>query len=126
MRALFACTVCLLLGAMAGWSHHSFAGEFDERKPVSLRGELTKIDWANPHVFLYLDVKDEEGNVTHWKVESGSPNALLRSGWTRDFYKVGEIVTIGGFQARDGRNYASGLQVRRKLGGQVNVLPERK
>jgi hypothetical protein len=126
MRIWLNCAICLSLGAGAGWSHHSFAGEFDEKKPVSLRGTVTKIDWINPHVFLYLDVPDEDGNVAHWTIESGSPSALSRSGWTRDFLKVGELVTVGGFQSKDGRNYASGLQVRRKAGAQVLGPPEQK
>ena len=89
----------MLAPASVLWGHHSFAEEFDDRKPVSLRGEITNNEWINPHVLLYLAVKDEDGNVANWKVESGSSLALTRSRWTRDFFKVGDLVTVGGFQA---------------------------
>lgn len=107
-------------------AHHSFAGEFDDKKAVSLRGTITKIDWVNPHVFIYLDVKEDDGNVVNWTVETGSPLALTRSGWTREVYRIGDLVTIGGFRSKDARNYASGLQVRRKLGGHISIPPEPK
>lgn len=68
-------------------AHHSFAKEFDDRKPVSLRGKITAMEWINPHVLLYLAVEDEDGNIVNWKIESSSPLALARSGWPRDFFK---------------------------------------
>jgi hypothetical protein len=120
------CFIGLLavLGPVA--AHHSFAKEFDEKKPVSLRGMIIRVEWINPHIYLYLTVRDEDGNAANWRVESGSPLALERSGWTRDYLKAGDLVTIGGFQAKDGSNYASALQVRRKGAAQVYVPPDQK
>jgi len=121
MRLALTAGLALVFSASLLLAHHSFAGEFDDKKPVSLRGALTRIEWENPHVFLYLDVQDENGQVSHWKFETGSPMALAQAGLTREFFRPGDVITVGGFRARDGSNYASGLQVRRLLGGQFNV-----
>jgi hypothetical protein len=126
LSRLLIATVFLLAESPTLRAHHSFAKEFDDRKPVSLRGEITNIEWINPHVLLHIAVKDEDGNVVNWKIESGSPLALTRAGWPRDFFKIGDLVTVGGFQAKDGSRYASGLQVRRKGTPQVVVPLDQK
>ena len=91
------------LGASA-LAHHSFAAEFDVTKPVTLQGTVTKVEWRNPHIWVYLDVKDESGSVKPWQCEGGAPNALTRQGWDRETLKLGEPVTIEGFLARDATN----------------------
>jgi len=83
-------------------AHHSFAAEFDATKPITLQGTVTKLEWQNPHIWLYLDVKDERGNVQPWQCEGGPPNTLTRNGWSINSLKVGEPVTIEGVLAKDG------------------------
>ena len=85
-------------------AHHSFAAEFDVNRPVTLQGIVTKVEWRNPHIWVYLDVKDETGKVTAWQCEGGAPNALTRQGWTRESLKLGEPLTIDGFKAKDNTN----------------------
>ncbi len=93
----------LLLAAVPVVAHHSFAAEFDAAKPVSLKGLVTKVEWQNPHTFFYIDVtEDATGKVTNWAFEMGSPNGLMRNGWTRNSLKVGDIVSVEGSRARDG------------------------
>jgi hypothetical protein len=92
-------------------AHHAFAAEFDANKPVTLTGPVTKIEWANPHIQLYIDVKDETEKVINWAIEMGSPNLLIRLGWTRHAMKIGDVVTIEGSLARDGSNLANARAV---------------
>ena len=95
--------VLLLTGATAAVAHHSFAAEFDASKPMKLTGLVTKIEWQNPHTFFYIDVTDAAGGkVTNWAIELGSPNGLMRSGWTRNTLKIGDIVSVEGSLARSG------------------------
>lgn len=85
-------------------AHHSFAAEFDASKTFKLSGPVTKIEWQNPHTFIYVDVTDQaSGSVTNWALELGSPNSLLRAGWTRTALKVGDVVSVEGALARTGR-----------------------
>lgn len=95
-----------LAAAVPVLAHHSFAAEFDADKPVKVTGVITKVEWTNPHTWFYVDVKDETGKVTNWGLELGSPNLMLRAGWTRNSLKVGDGVTVEGSRARDGSNVA--------------------
>ena len=92
----------LLLTAGAAVAHHSFAAEFDAGKPISLTGIVTKIEWTNPHVWFYINVKDSAGQVTNWGAEMGAAHQLQRRGWRRDTLKIGEEVTVEGSLARNG------------------------
>jgi len=100
----------LLLGAITHppAAHHSFAAEFDVDQPVTLRGTITKMEWINPHTWLHVDVKNEDGTTTAWMIEGGTPNTLLRRGFTRDVVKAGTEITIEGYRARNGANRANG------------------
>ena len=88
-------------------AHHSFAAEFDGSKPVTLKGVVTQVDWANPHVWFYITVKDEEGHSARWACEMGAPHQLQQRGWLRDTMKIGDVVTVAGALARDGSKRAN-------------------
>lgn len=83
-------------------AHHSFAAEYDASKPAEFKGVVTKLDWMNPHVYFYVDVKDKDGKVTSWACEAGNPNALARRGWKKTSLKAGDEITVQGFRAKDG------------------------
>ena len=90
-----------LLGSMPATAHHSFSAIFDAKKPVTLTGTVTRIEWMNPHTWIYLDVKKPDGTVEAWSFEMGSPNRLMRYGWNQNSLPTGATVTITGSQARD-------------------------
>jgi len=92
-------------------AHHSFSAEYDRAKPVTLNGTVTKVEWINPHARFHCDVKDNSGKIVDWEIELTSPAGLLRRGWTRNSLKVGEIVTVIGFSAKDGSNLANATTV---------------
>ena len=89
------------------FAHHSFAAEYNRNKPVTMEGTVTKVEWQNPHTRFYLDVKDASGNVVNWELELGSPNGLMRAGWTRHSLQEGMKVTVKGSLAKDGSHLAN-------------------
>ncbi len=103
--------LALLTHAVPVMAHHSFAAEYDEKKPVTLTGVVTKVEWTNPHARFYLDVKDERGSVVNWNLELASPNVLIRNGWTRKSLQPGDQVVVAGSQAKDGTNMANARRV---------------
>ena len=105
-RGLLGVILGLLVAAPMA-AHHSFAAEYDRNKPVTLAGKVTRLEWMNPHIYFYLDVKDPSGNVVNWAIEGGNPAGLYRNGWRKDSLKIGDVVTVDGWLARDGSNLAN-------------------
>jgi hypothetical protein len=95
-------------GVLPVWAHHAFAQEFDEKKPITLKGTVTKWEIINPHSWIHLDVKNPDGSVTSWMIEGGSPNNLFRLGFTKDSLPPGTEIVVEGYQAKDGANRAVG------------------
>src|SRR5215470_11277254 len=101
----------ILAGAAPLGAHHSFAAEFDATKAIRLAGSLTKIEWTNPHTYFYMDVKDSAGNVVRWGCEAGSPGALSRRGFKRGDIKLGDMIIVDGYRAKDGSNLIDARRV---------------
>ena len=99
-------------------AHHSFSAEFDADKPVELTGIVTKIEWKNPHVWFFIDVAEDDGEVTSWGWEMGSPNGLMRRGWTRNSMKIGDVISVEGSLAKDGSSRANARVVLLAASGQ--------
>jgi hypothetical protein len=111
-RATMKKLLILLLASLPLIAHHSFGAEYDADKPVTLTGVITKVDWSNPHSYLFLDVKDAKGNVANWKFEGYPPSVLYRTGWKREVtMKAGDSITVSGWRARDGTNWAHAREV---------------
>jgi hypothetical protein len=109
--AIVATCASLLLAAMPVRAHHSFAAEFDAKKPISLRGTVTRVEWINPHTWIHIDVKSPDGRVTEWMIEGGTPNTLFRRGITKDSLQPGTEIIVDGYQAKNGSNRANGRDV---------------
>jgi hypothetical protein len=118
MKTMIAASLLFLLAVAPAWAHHSFAAEFDASKPLKLTGTVTKLEWTNPHAWFYVDVKGDDGKVTNWGFEMGSPNGLMRAGWTRNSMKVGDVVTVEASRAKDGSNNANARSVTLATTGQ--------
>ena len=110
-RAIGLLVGLLLAGGTPAVAHHSFAAEYDGTKPVKVSGVVTKVEWTNPHIWFFVDVKDDQGRVTNWGFSAGPPGVLQRRGIPRNAMKAGDVVVVEGFRARDGSNNASGGRV---------------
>src|ERR1700730_13208765 len=101
----------LLLAALPVLAHHSFAAEYDSNQMITLKGVITRVEWTNPHMYFYIDVKDASGKVANWGVEGYPPNTLKRTGFTRDLLKIGEEVTVTAYKSKDGTFSGAGREV---------------
>jgi len=118
MLAVVVAAAGLLVAAPPVVAHHAFSAEFDAEKPVKLTGAVTKIEWTNPHAWFYIDAADEAGKVMSWGLEMGSPNGLMRAGWTRNSLKIGDVVTVEASRAKNGTPNANARVVILKTTGQ--------
>ena len=101
----------LLVSAAPVFAHHAFAAEFDGKKPVKMRGTVTRMEWINPHAWIHIDVKEPDGKMVQWMIEAGTPNTLFRRGFTKDSLAVGTEILVDGYQSKDGSNRANGRDV---------------
>jgi len=103
--------LALLLAVVPVWGHHSFAAEYDGKQMITLKGLITKVEWTNPHIYIYVDVKDASGNAANWALEGYPPNTLKRTGFTRDLLKICEEITITAYKSKDGTLTGAGREV---------------
>jgi hypothetical protein len=126
-KTLWAAAAALLLTTMRSSAHHAFAAEYDVNRRVTVSGTVTKFEWTNPHAWLYIDGKDQNGQFNRWNFEMGSPNGLAHRGWTRTALKNGDPVTVEGYGAKDGSNIANARTITmpdgRKLFGGFHTTP---
>ena len=113
--------MCLIAAAVPLMAHHSFAAEFDNKKVVTLTGYVTKVEWTNPHVWFYMDVKDESGKISNWGFEMGPPHLLQGSGWTRTTMKLGDQLTVNGSMAKNGTSRVNARSVTTKEGKRLGA-----
>ena len=110
-KLLITIVLATVAAAVPMLAHHSFAAEYDSKKPVTLKGTVTKVDWRNPHVYFFIDVMDEAGKPAQWALEMGPPAGLQRAGWTKNTMKVGDDVVVEATRAKDGSNLANARSV---------------
>ena len=111
--------VVFAMAAASAFAHHSFAAQYDSNKPVKMSGVVTRLEWTNPHVYIFIDVPGKAGAVTNWGFEMGPPHMLQKAGWKRNSLTIGEAIDIEGWLARDGSNHANARRVMRKSTGEV-------
>ena len=116
-------SLALLASAAPALAHHAFSNEYDESKPITLEGVVTRIDWENPHVHYFVDVAQPDGTVVNWSCETGGPNRLARRGWTHDTLKLGDKVIVHGFPAKDATHSADGRKVTFANGQTIGIEP---
>jgi hypothetical protein len=104
-------TMAMILATSAAWAHHAFEAEFDANKRVNLRGRVTEVEWINPHVWIHMDVKGQDGTVSSWMIEGGPPNALVRRGWNKRSLPEGTEIVVEGYQSKDGALRANGRDI---------------
>jgi len=119
-RLLIACSTAAIgvASTLHISAHHSFTAEYDIKKPISMTGTVTSVEWQNPHTWFYIDVKDDAGNVTNWGMELASPNLLVRNGWTKSTLKTGDLVDVEGYGAKNGKNIGNARTIVIKATGQ--------
>ena len=123
MKRILIALAGAVLSTVPVLAHHSFAAEYDSSAPVTVKGTVTKVEWTNPHSYVYVDVKDATGNVVNWAIEGYPPNTLRRTGFTRDLMKQGDTVTINGWKARDGANRMAARDVTLANGNKMYFGP---
>ena len=114
MKAKFALFLITLFAASSPiqvFAHHSFAAEFDSNSPIEVEGIVIKVEWTNPHTYFFIEVETEDGDFEEWAMEMGSPNQLVRRGWSRNSLRIGDVVTVTGSRARDGKAKANAQSV---------------
>jgi hypothetical protein len=111
----------VLLASLPAFAHHAFQAEFDDKKPVHLKGKVTEMEWINPHAWIHIDVTNADGSVTNWMVECGSPNIMLRRGFSKRSLEVGTELSVEGYQAKNGTMKANGSSVTFKDGHKLFV-----
>jgi len=119
-RLLIACSTAAIgvASTLHISAHHSFTAEYDIKKPISMTGTVTSVEWQNPHTWFYIDVKDDAGNVTNWGMELASTNLLVRNGWTKSTLKTGDLVDVEGYGAKNGKNIGNARTIVIKATGQ--------
>lgn len=108
---LAAALLGIIAAAVPAWAHHAFNAEFDEKKPIKLQGEVTKMEWINPHSWIHIEVKGADGKITNWMIEGGSPNIMLRRGFTKNSLLPGVTIIVEGYLAKSGLNKANGNSI---------------